>query len=108
MNNSVKPDHSLIQTLSIVTFVVISVLLLGFAIGASIAAVCVTRKKPLLTCFRVKTSPIDEVPATNNVCTCGNGVAAVGSACTDDGLEVCASCDNGYYRLFQGPKRSLH
>ena len=103
MNNSVKPE-SLIQTLSIVTFVVISVLLLGFAIGASIAAVCVTRKKPLLTCFKVKTSPIGE----DNVCTCGNGAIAVGSACTDDGLEVCTSCDNGYYRLFQGPKRSLH
>ena len=203
MNNSVKPE-SLIQTelptpnkwqlffhqhktLSMVSFVVTSVLVLGLVIGAPIAVVCGTRKKPLSTCFEIKASQIDVenicscnngveaiqdaclnnndeictscnsgfylsadscsenmcscshgtgatgencpsngislctacdsgyflrndvcVLATNNVCTCGNGVAAVGSACTDDGLEVCVSCDNGYYRLFQGPKRSLH
>ena len=47
------------------------------------------------------------VLGTNNVCICGNGVAAVGNACTDDDLEICVSCDSGYYRLFQGPKRSL-
>ena len=33
--------------------------------------------------------------ATTNTCTCGNGTAAEGDSCTEDG-EICASCNTGY------------
>jgi len=31
-----------------------------------------------------------------NTCTCTNGTAATGTACTADGGEICASCSTGY------------
>ena len=109
MNNSVKPE-SLIQTelskpnkwllffhqhktLSIVSFVVISVLVLGLAIGAPIAAVCGIRKKPLSTCFEVKTSPIN----VDNICSCNNGVEAIQDACLNNNDETCTSCNSRFY-----------
>merc|ERR1711907_130602 len=30
-------------------------------------------------------------------CTCSNGMAATGLACTTDGAEMCVSCDAGYF-----------
>ena len=32
----------------------------------------------------------------NNICTCTNGNAASGTACTSNGTEICESCDIGY------------
>eukprot|EP00798_Chlamydomonas_sp_ICE-L_P031888 gene31888-6193_t len=32
-----------------------------------------------------------------NVCTCGDGSAATGAACTTDGAELCTGCDTGYH-----------
>ena len=31
-----------------------------------------------------------------NVCTCGGGTAATGSACTHDGASICTACDEGF------------
>jgi surface protein len=33
---------------------------------------------------------------TQNVCSCPNGTAANGTACTNDGDHLCSSCNNGY------------
>ena len=90
MNNSVKPEFVFLSTVS---FVMISFLILGFAIGASIAAVCLTRKKPLLTCFKNKTSPMD----VDNICSCTNGVEAIQDACLSNNDEMCTSCNSGFY-----------
>ena len=35
---------------------------------------------------------------TQHICTCANGVAATGAACTTNGANICASCDSGYYK----------
>ena len=35
-------------------------------------------------------------PQTTNSCTCENGTAATGAACTTDGAELCATCNNGF------------
>ena len=92
MNNSVKPEF---VSLSTVSFVMISFLILGFAIGASIAAVCLTRKKPLLTCFKNKTSPMD----VDNICSCTNGVEAIQDACLSNNDEMCIIADSIYQRI---------
>ena len=40
--------------------------------------------------------PLETVNATTNTCTCANGVAATGTACTTDYGYICASCYSGY------------
>ena len=44
------------------------------------------------------------VPTTTewNTCTCSYGVAAVGSKCTTDGTEICASCDEPLSLFYPG------
>ena len=35
---------------------------------------------------------------TQNVCSCTNGVAATGTACTTNGTNICSSCSSEYYK----------
>jgi len=35
---------------------------------------------------------------TQNVCSCANGVAATGKACTTHGANICSSCSDGHYK----------
>ena len=36
---------------------------------------------------------------TQNVCSCTNGVAATGTACTTNGTNTCSSCTDEYYNI---------
>ena len=33
-----------------------------------------------------------------NTCSCSNGAAATGAACTSNGANICTSCSSGYYK----------
>ena len=35
---------------------------------------------------------------TQNVCSCANGDAATGTACTTNGTNICSSCSGGYHK----------
>ena len=35
---------------------------------------------------------------TTNTCTCSNGAAVTGTACTSNGASICATCDNEFYK----------
>ena len=35
--------------------------------------------------------------AAANVCSCGDGTAATGADCANNGAETCASCNDGFY-----------
>ena len=48
------------------------------------------------------TASTDRV-CTQNVCTCDQGTAATGAACTADGDLICASCDDGYSQVTGSP-----
>ena len=34
---------------------------------------------------------------SQNICICENGVAATGAQCTEDGAEICISCNDQFY-----------
>ena len=36
--------------------------------------------------------------STSNTCTCSNGVAVTGTACTSNGASICATCDSESYK----------
>ena len=36
------------------------------------------------------------LPLEQNTCTCENGVAATGAQCTEDGAEICTSCNDNF------------
>ena len=54
---------------------------------------CGTGKRQTTAC-----SSLSNRVCTQNDCSCSNGVAATGTACTDNGTNICSSCYDEYYK----------